>query len=71
MDTVIDPQLLLLLMKDVGYPIVISLLLLYYIYRVTLPLVSTVDDIKDMISDIKKCITEVKNLVRHHVQGMK
>jgi hypothetical protein len=71
MDLPVDPQLIIALTRDVGYPAVISLLLLYYIYRVTLPLVSTVKDIKDMISDIKSCITEVKNLVRHHVQGMK
>jgi hypothetical protein len=71
MDIPVDPQLIVAVIKDVGYPAVISLLLLYYIYRVTLPLVSTVDDIKDMISDIKTCITELKNLVRHHVQGMK
>jgi hypothetical protein len=67
----IDPQLIISLIKDAGYPVVISLLLLYYIYRVTLPLVSTVSELKDMVGDIKSCITELKTLIKQHVESTK
>jgi hypothetical protein len=69
MDTAIDSQLLIQLIKDLGYPAAISLLLLYYIYRVTLPLVSTVTELKDMVAGIKSCITELKTLIKRHVES--
>ena len=61
-----DPNVIMQLVSNLGFPIVMVAVLVYYIYTVMNPLVKAINEILDRLDDLERNQEKYMNEVTHN-----